>query len=148
MVEIKLEKDDFDRLIKLVFLGNWLANLYREPAERLKEFDTLEQQLYSTAKENGFEHYFKSDGASKQLMPSEDFVLKTNLLKLIDDYNEETFWNELAHRLAVRDLLQKYSEDDLDKMSTEEYQKNRQPFCDKYFNEFETNGLENLVISK
>ena len=65
----------------------------------------------------------------------------------IDDYDNQTFWEELIERLANRDFLAKYGEEAIQKMSFEERFTKFQEFEERYDEEFEDHGIERIVIS-
>jgi len=67
-------------------------------------------------------------------------------MNYIDEYNNSTFWDELAERLAFRDLLKQEGEDKVREMSlTDRFQK-VETIREKYFNEFHKNGINSISI--
>lgn len=77
-----------------------------------------------------------------------EFLDESIVDELIDEYNNDTFWDELMFRMAERDLIEKYGEDAVRKMKFEERVDKEQPFLDAYRKEFEENGLSNLRLLK
>lgn len=148
MPEINLNNNQYENLIKLIFLGNWIINFTREPQGRLKEFDELEQFIYSFAQESGLGRWFKKDAGSGQILPTEPFVTEVKVNGFIEDYNDEIFWDQLIHRLATRDAINKFGEGALSKLKFEEFHQKILPFTQKYSDEFEKKGLDNIKIKK
>ena len=72
--------------------------------------------------------------------------LEERLSPLIDEYNEDNFWEDLVFDLARRDLIDRYGEDEVEKMDLKELITREQPFLDKYEQEFSKNGIRNLRI--
>lgn len=66
--------------------------------------------------------------------------------ELIDEYDNNTFWDELVDRLAKRDFIGKYGRERVKKMDIKEFFKKLNPFEEKYSSEVRENGLENLEI--
>jgi hypothetical protein len=64
----------------------------------------------------------------------------------IDEYNSDVFWDELIHRLARRDLIREYGEENVINMSLEQLIEKEQQFIEKYDEEFAKNGIEYLEI--
>ena len=64
----------------------------------------------------------------------------------IDEFEDETFWEELIDRLADRDLLHLLGDKKILKMSAEERFMAHHDFEEKYEKEFEERGIERLGI--
>lgn len=150
-MEIKLTKEQYENLIKLVYLGNWMVNAIRSGApgdERIKKYDEIEQYIFSFAKDAGLEKYIEFDKEFNQFFPTREFEEDPELEQYRQDYDNEIFWQELADRLGSRDFLRQYGEETIKKMSQKERFLKEQEFIIKYEEEFEKNGLNNLEILK
>ena len=66
----------------------------------------------------------------------------------IEEFENETFWSELIERLADRDMLQTFDEDEILEMTTEERFKAHFDFTEKYEGEFEEHGIDRLEINE
>lgn len=62
------------------------------------------------------------------------------------EYEDYSFWDNLAHRLAKRDLLRKLGEERLRSMDIMECINAEYPIEDAYQKEFEEYGLERVKI--
>ena len=142
-MKIEFTKDQFKNLIKLIYLGNWMINAFRTE-DIVKEFEDLEGYIYSFAKEAGLDKYAIYDKESKKYYPTS--ALEEEVDQYIDEYKDETFWEELIYRLGGRDFVEKYGVEAIKKMTWEERIKKEHPFIEKYADEFEKNGIANLVI--
>ena len=69
-IKFTLTKDQYENLIKLVYLGNWMINGIRLHDEQIKEYEELEQYIFSFAKDAGMEKYIVYDDGSKKYFPS------------------------------------------------------------------------------
>lgn len=141
-MEIKFTKEQYKNLIKLVYLGNWMANAIRTD-DRIREFDDLEQYIYSCCKDSAIQKYIEYDNKLKKFFVREELE---EIDQYIDDYDDYNFWDELIFRLARRDLLKEYGENAVRKMSWEELLEKEAPFLEKYGEEFEKYGIERLEI--
>jgi hypothetical protein len=63
----------------------------------------------------------------------------------IDEYDEDTFVDELVYRLARRDVLKIFGEQYYG-MTMEERIKADEPFLEKYYTELGNNGIQNIGI--
>ena len=64
-MEIKLTKEQYENLLKLVFMGSWMANAFRVK-DTVKKFEELEDYIYSFAKDFGLENYVEYDEKFKK----------------------------------------------------------------------------------
>ncbi|MDR2017999.1 MAG: hypothetical protein LBQ00_03875 [Syntrophobacterales bacterium] len=143
-MKIDFTKEQFELLLKAVYLGNWMVRFTEESTET--DFDTIEGYVFSLAKKFGLEHYVNYYDEEGKCSPSKKFEESPEIEGLIQRYDDFTFWEKLIYNLARRDMDHKYSERGIARMSPEEHLAKEQPFIEKYEKEFETHGLKNLVI--
>ena len=65
---------------------------------------------------------------------------------IIDEYDEDSFWYALIHRMAGRDLQRELQANGIKELSFEETITKEEPYLKKYDEEFETHGLGRLRI--
>jgi len=150
-MEVKLTKEQYENLIKLVYLGNWMINAIRSGSEgdpRIKKYEDIEQYIFSFAKDVGLEKYIEYDEKFKQFFPTEDFDEDPEMEQYRQDYDNEVFWQELADRLGSRDFLKEYGAEVIRKMDQKERFLREQEFIIKYEEEFEKHGINYLEIVK
>jgi hypothetical protein len=141
-MEISLTQDQYENLIKLVFLGSWLVNSFR--TDRITDFDELENHIYSYAKDSGLQRCVAYDEATKEYTPSD--ALEESVASYIEEYDEDSFWDELVRSLGQRDFIRQYGQAAIQKMKFEEMLEKEDPFIQKYAQEFEKNGLQHLGL--
>lgn len=146
-MKINFTKKQYEDLVKLVYLGTWMVNAHRTD-DRVEKYEELEQYILSFYKDFGMENFILFDEELKRFFPTKEFEEETDVEQYIDEYNNDIFWEELIDRLARRDFIRAYGEENLLKMTWEERFEKEQPFIDKYDEEFEKNGIENLDIKK
>jgi hypothetical protein len=142
---IKLTPQQYEDLLKVVYLGNYLVNNYR-PDQPVDRFDALESYLFSLAKDFGLDRAMDMDEETGEAYPSEEFSQAEDINLYLDDFIENTFWDELIDRLTSRDLFRKYGQQIMDSMPWEELKKKEEPVFQRYTEEIETYGMENLEI--
>ena len=144
-MKIDFTKEQFELLLKAVYLGNWMVkSTEEEPSET--DFDAIEGYILSLAKKSGLEHYVEFDKEEGKYYPSKELEENPEVESLIQRYDDYTFWEKLIYNLARRDMDHKYGERAIAQMSPEEHLTKEQPFIEKYEKEFEAHGLRNLVI--
>ena len=144
---IEFTKKQYENLIKLIYLGNWMINAFRID-EGVKKFEEVTDYIYSFAKDFGLEKYIEYDEKFNKFYPTREFEEDTDIEHYMDEYDAETFWDELVHNLATRDFIGKYGEDAIRKMDFKERIEKEEPFIGKYEKEFEKHGIENLEIKE
>lgn len=146
-MKINFTKKQYEDLVKLVYLGTWMVNAHRTD-DRVEKYEELEQYILSFYKDFGMENFILFDEELKRFFPTKEFEEETDVEQYIDEYNNDIFCEELIDRLARRDFIRAYGEENLLKMTWEERFEKEQPFIDKYDEEFEKNGIENLDIKR
>ena len=144
-MKINFTKKQYEDLVKLIHLGTWMINAHRTD-DIVEKYEDLEQYILSFYKDFGIEKFIEFDKELNKFFPTREFEEDTDVEQYIDEYNNDIFWEELIDRLARRDFIREYGEDKVLKMTWEERFEKEQPFIDKYDEEFEKNGIENLDI--
>ena len=128
--------------MQVVYLGRWMAAAHHDdPDLSLKE---IEQHIYANAKEFDLENMVDFDDTHKKFLPSAKF--EDEMSTLIQEYDDFTFWDELAWQMAERDFAKKFDHAQILCMTDEEIFREKNLIADRYFDEFSTNGLENLKL--
>ncbi|MCB4790553.1 MAG: hypothetical protein LHV68_01580 [Elusimicrobia bacterium] len=142
-MEEMFAKEELERLLLMVAVGNWVINGVKEKS--LIEFEEIEQKFYQYALDQGLEKYFNKDDLSIGIFPNK--ALEKLMMEYIDEYNNHIFWQELEDSLVDRDMIKKYGVESINKMELEERLEKEEEFHEKYNNEFSDNGLNNIEIS-
>ena len=144
-MKIELTREQLESLVKLVYLGNVMANSWRTK-DAIKEFDDVESLVLAAAEKNDLEDYVDLDPEEKKRVPSEE--LEEEMAEAVDFYDDNTFWDQLIFRMADRDFSRKYGEDALDELATEKGIEREKPLLDKYEKEFNEHGLDRVEIRR
>jgi len=145
MDKIKIEFDTsmFRQLIQLVYLGRWMASSHQEdPDKSMKE---IEQHVYSHAKKFNIDDLIDYDTVHNKYLPSEQF--EEEMTPVIQEYDDFTFWDELAWQMAERDFAKKFDHAQILCMTSDEIFREKNILADKYYDEFSTNGLDNFKLA-
>ena len=141
MATIELNETQLQDLLQLVYLGEWVTQAYGN-SENVSDLEELEQKLYSVAYNSGIESDVEFDKKLGGYVPTQEFEKFCD--ELIEKYDESTFWEELIIRMATKELTNNGG----DALSSNEYEKKLNELIKKYEKEFNTNGIENLIVSK
>ena len=143
-MKINLSNEQYKTLMKIVYLGNYMVNGSRIDDEVIKEFEDIEQYIFSFYKDFQLDSWIEKSDKYNQLFPTSE--LEDEVLDYIHDYDDECFWEGLVSNLARKDFINQYGLEKINKMSIEERINKEQPFLDKYYAEIEKNDLKNIGI--
>ena len=118
----------------MVYIGNWVLNSARGQ-DRFPDYDKVESKIFSYCKDHRMESLIERWNG--EIVPSRAFA-EGGIHEAIMDYEDAVFFDILAEELARRDL-----ENGADLPETDPELIER---INKYFDEFEANGIDNLVI--
>lgn len=109
---IELTKEQFEALLKSAYIGNWMINAHR--ITPIKKYEDILFHIFSYASKFGLDHFVDSENST--IYPSGTFEEDPEILEFIDDYDNNTLWDELCERLALRDALKMHGEEKLKNM--------------------------------
>jgi hypothetical protein len=144
-MKVSFTAKEYARLLELAYLGLGVAGSRSDDPESMPErYADVAQKVFALAATFGCADLVEAD-ADGQFFPSaklEEGPAREKLEKFVDD----TFWAELASRLAERDLQAELGATKLsDTLSDEEREKLGQ-LEDGYWREFETNGVDHVQV--
>ena len=141
-MKIEISKTYYKTLVKALFLANWVVNCHKteEPDD---EFERLEQYILSQGKFFDLKSV-EFDEKHGKYYHDLDFEQKT--LEHLDEFVNESFWDELTERLAQRDFVRELGEEAFLEMSRDERFTRFWEFADRYEAEFAEHGIDNLVL--
>lgn len=144
---IDLTDDEFAALLEMAYLGEWMANAHAASEEdRNLEYEAVLSRLLGYARDAGLDELVA--GEDDQLTPSETFEESEAMRSVIEDYDDDTFWQEIVDRLATRDLLQRFGERRLEAMSPDERIALLDEAAERYAREMEEYGLDRLIVTE
>ncbi len=146
-MKVSFTQKEYARLLELVHMGLWTAGARPDdPATMPERYADIAQKALGLAEVFGCSDLVEAD-VNGELFPTEKLT-EGPAAEKIDKFVEEAFWGELVTRLAERDLHterggdatklgEEYSEDDQEKLDAME---------DAYWREFESRGVDHLVV--
>lgn len=147
---LELSDSDFERLLKLAYLGEIVMNDWT-PAERWTDEQRASSDLLldlqaRAANESLTADLVVQDTRTAEWLPSP--LLREEMEPYVERYDDETFWDELVHRLARRDLAGEYGAETLGQMSDAHLAEAEKPLIDYYYEEVDAHGLDRLMIDE
>lgn len=150
-MKLSFTQKEYARLLEMAYLAMWVAGAHHvEETPATRRYVELEKKLLELATPLGCADYVQGDPDGGSLTPSNRLSDEPAVRKAIDDFEDATFWDELASRLAERDYAREIQKNPLpanmDDEKRREHLLNR--VCEieeRYWAEFEKNGIDNLV---
>ena len=135
-MDIRLTNKEFRLLLDLVYIGNWVLNSIRGD-NRFKEYDDIESKLFALCRDNGMKILVeKWNGID---VPSKAYC-DGGIHEAIAFYEDNVFYEILAEELSRRDMqYPEINEENYDEIVGR---------MDRYMSEFQTSGLDHLVLEE
>ena len=144
-MKVSFTAKEYTRLLELAHLGLWVAGARPDdPATMPDRYGDIAQKVFALAEPFGCADLVETD-VNGQYFPTEKLTAGP-VVERLETFSEELFWNELAGRLAERDLRRELGATKLSEELTEEEEKRLAVFEDSYWREFEAQGVDNLVV--
>ena len=148
-MKIAFTAKEYRHLLELMHLGMWVVTGYQgEETAAAKRYFELDQKLLSFAAEAGCADFVETrdDGS---LQPSPKLAEEDRVRALQSEFQNDVFWHEFVTRLADRDLQGENAKTGIETPGVEPPPSTEQKlkkFEERYWDEFEKNDLENVVI--
>lgn len=146
-MKIHLTKNEYRLLIELLTMCEWVMHAHEvDSNEKCKDHDSLIQKMMSYYMDFKCEDLIEYDKVGNKYYQTIIEDPDSPINDLIKEYETEVFWEELSHRLARRDTVEKLGRKKMSEMKTIERMEAISEETVKYYKEFEKNGLDNLII--
>lgn len=146
-MHLPFSPEEFRRLLALAYLGEAVLNDWtpdqHQSAEQQRATDLL-YELCQYAADTPNQDLVTTDEQTGRTIPSRSF--QDSMAKVLSNYDDRVFWDELVERLAHRDLTAEYGVTALAQMSDGYRQAVERPFVEHYRTETERHGLEHLHV--
>lgn len=143
MIQLEFSEAEYRKLVEAMYLADWVTNAHTV-SDSITNPYSLDQKIYKKAQAAGCGDLVVYAEKEKAFMPSRKLEEKGH--DVLDEYDEETFWEELVNRLAVRDIEEERGPDALGKMSQEEQFRLVSQMEERYQTECERHGVDRLEI--
>lgn len=144
-MKVSFTPKEYARLLELAHLGLWVAGTRPDdPATMPERYADIAQKVFALAEPLGCADLIEVD-VNGQFFPNEKLTNGPAREK-IDQFVEDAFWSELVARLAERDLRSELGATKLSDELTEDEEERLTAMEDSYWREFETKGIDHLVL--
>jgi hypothetical protein len=148
-MKIDITKEQYRDLLDLLYIAEWVLIAHKtEEDPRTRPYDKVIEKLYSHAAEAGYERLIERDPATRSHYTTREFEEASKAILFIDEFVDDSFWDELIIRLAERDAAQQGGGYDRFRLlSHDEQHALRAPLEDRYSEEFNSHGVDHVVVA-
>jgi hypothetical protein len=144
-MKVSFTPKEYARLLELAHLGLWVAGARPDdPATMPERYAAISQKAFALAEPLGCADLVEMD-VNGQYFPNEKLT-NGPVREKIDRFVEDAFWSELVARLSERDMQSELGPTKLSDELTEQEEQRLATIEDNYWREFETNGVDHLVL--
>ena len=144
-MKVSFTTKEYTRLLELAHIGLWACGARPDDPETMPErYAEVTQKVFGLAENFGCADLVEMD-VNGQYFPNEKLTAGVAREK-IDRFVEDAFWSELVSRLAERDLRAELGPTKLGDELTEQEEERLAAIEDNYWREFETKGVDNVVV--
>lgn len=147
-MKIELTRKEYRDLLDVFALATWVLNAHKvKDDSRTEPYNKLEQKFFALAKEMNYENLVEYAPEHSCYFPTKEYEETSQFFPFIDEYDNDTFWDELVSRLAERDLANQLGGYEKITALTREEMFKRLGLLEEYYgDEFNRNGLKNLYL--
>ncbi len=148
-MQFDIPMEQFQDLLRLIYLGMWVAESRSQEEESDPLFDrlsSLEQRFFQMAHDNGLADWVMKDPDNHSYFAASALDEDKEIAEAIDIYEENCFWDELIDRLAIRDMINRFGVEKIAGMSHQERYEKEKELVNFYENEFHDFGLKRLSV--
>ena len=147
-MKINITKKEYRLLLDVFSIATWVMNSHKfEPDPQSVPYDDLEQKFMAFAKDFGFKNLVEYDKKIEKYFHTPEYEDSESDMQFIDEFEDDSFWEKLVSNLAKRDLINEIGVEQFEKMESLDRFKKVNEIAKKYNDEFEKNGIKNLIIS-
>ncbi|MDI9569118.1 MAG: hypothetical protein QM278_00060 [Pseudomonadota bacterium] len=147
-MKIELTKEEYRDLIDMLYIADWIIYSHRSvDIQELLRYQQLRYKIYAFAEKAGLGNLIEYDAEMKYYIETPEFEEESDCHDIIEDYDNSVFWDRFVEMLCQRDIHREFGPKEPKKKK--EFEKYCLRFIDienQYKEEFEKNGLENVMI--
>ncbi|NCQ65308.1 MAG: hypothetical protein COZ34_01335 [Candidatus Pacebacteria bacterium CG_4_10_14_3_um_filter_34_15] len=96
---IDLSKKDFLTFLKMMLVADRvICGIHVKPEIEVPEYFNFFQKILKIAYDQGFKDQVEYSSEFKMYFPTRDFDDEGEVSELVDEYDEEGFWEDLTHK--------------------------------------------------
>jgi hypothetical protein len=147
-MKFEFTEKEYRALVDVLTLSGMILDAYGRGEDKSRKgcFE-LEQKIYSYFEDMGSRDLITRDPSTGQYVRKWSSDRSETIVKILDEYVDASFWEELIVRMAERDMLAdlELQGKDQSKLTLEERETLLLKYGDRYDREFRSNGLKSII---
>lgn len=147
-MHFRFSQHELETLIQMVSLAATVAswNQKQSAADRVAVFEDLESKILEKAGHSGLGEWIEFDVESQRYRLRPEVEERMFHTECYEEFRNESFWDELAVRLADRDLIRAIGFTEWERIGEEERRKRTAEWEKRYWEEFSKHGVERVAV--
>lgn len=138
-------REEYKGLLDLAMITNWVLHVFEtEENPETLEYDKIIQKIYAGAKEQGLGDLVAYDEEINGYFPTPDYEEESEVMDLLEDFEDNLFWFGLAQRMALKTLVDQEGIETYDELFDETNAAKLHALEARFAEEFYENGLNNI----
>ena len=148
-MKIEISKGEYKILLHVLEMADWVLTSHKSKDEkRHKPYRKLEQRMFSLADVMGYGSLIEYSKEFHEYMPTRKYEDTCSAMEFIEEFENESFWDELIDRLGERDAIREVGMEGYKALNPIDRITKVEEHKEKYIDEFEKYGLDRIVIAK
>ena len=143
-MKINFTKKEYQLLVTMIEISDWVMTSHHSSDQiDTEEYRSLRNKILSYTEEMGMKGCYEKDGDT--YYETAEYEENSKQTAFIEEYDEDSFWEQLVTKLVDRDYAQQYGNKEVD------FETKALRFSEieeKYANEINEFGLLNFVVKK
>jgi hypothetical protein len=146
-MKINFTKKEYRSLLEAMQIADWVLHAHEiEPRTDTKKFEELFEKLLALANEMGCKDLVELEEDDNKYYPA--IELESAVEEFIEEFESNTFWEELVSRLSERDVLRKAKMTELMDIETKERISLFSEAEEKWTKEISSFGLDRICVDE
>lgn len=147
-MHLRLSDKELATLIEMVSLAADVAawNRKEDAQHQLENFESVEAKLLDKAAHAGLGELLDFDAERQRYRLRQDLDRPLFYQDCYEEFRNESFWDELAIRLADRDLVKAIGQKQWDALSEDQRRERAKDIERRYWDEFTKRGVDNIIM--
>ncbi len=147
-MHLRLSDQELATLVEMVSLAANVASWNQKESanDQVSAFENLESKILEKAGHSGLGDWIEFDEETQRFRVKQEMEERLFYHECYDEFRNESFWDELAVRLADRDLARAIGFKTWEKLTEEERRARTTAWEKRYWEEFSKHGVERVVV--
>ncbi len=142
-MKINFTKKEYRLLVTMIEIADWVMNAFHSNDRAdTKDHRSLRNKVLAHAEEMGMKGCYKKDGDI--YYETAEYEENSDHYDFIEEYDDESFWEQLVTRLTDRDYTLQYGDEEVD---FEIIARRLTVIEKRYADEINNFGLSNIVVN-